>query len=67
VDALNHFQSMDSLADIKYRADDGIKPLCELDLSILKTKVEVRDMNVYIKELQGVSDCQQTLNNSKTI
>lgn len=67
VDALNHFQSMDSLADIKYRADDGIKPLCELDLSILKTKVEVRDMNVYIKELQGVRDCQQTLNNSKTI
>ena len=67
VDALNHFQIIHSKADMKPCADDSIKPLCELDFSILKTKVEVRDMNIYIKELQEVKDCQQNLNNSKTI
>ena len=67
VDALNYFQSIHSPVDIKHRTDDSIKPLCELDRSVLKTRVEVRDMNVYIKELQGVRDCQQNLNNLKTI
>ena len=67
VDALNYFQSMHCPADMKHRADDGIKPICELDRSVLKTRVQVRDMNIYIKALQGVRDCQQNLNNSKTI
>ena len=67
VDALNYFQSMHSPENIKHSTGDSIKPLCELDRSVLKTRVEVRDMNIYIKELQGVRDCQQKLNNSKTI
>jgi hypothetical protein len=67
VDALNYFQSMHSPGDIKHRTNDSIKPLCELDRSVLKTKVEVRDMNIYIKELQGVRDCQQKLINLETI
>ena len=44
-------ESIHSLGDIKHRTDDSIKPLCELDRSVLKTRVEVRDMNIYIKEL----------------
>ena len=67
VDALNYFQGMHSPGDIKHRTNDSIKPLCELDRWVLKTKVEVRDMNIYIKELQGVRDCQQKLINLETI
>jgi transposase len=67
VDALNHFQSMHSPSDVKQNADHSIKPICELDRSVLKTKVEIRDMNIYIKELQGVRDCQQNSNNLETI
>lgn len=67
VDALNYFQTMHTPVDIKHRTDDSIKLLCEIDRSVLKTRVEVRDMNIYIKELQGVRNCQQKLNNLETI
>jgi len=67
VDSLNHFNHIRCPAEEKPNTENHIQPLYEVDRSVLKTRVEVRDMNIYIQELQGVRECQQNLNNSKTI
>ena len=67
VDSLNHFNHFHNVAEEKLSIKNDIQPLYEVDRSVLKTSVEVRDINVYIQELQGVRECQQNLNNSKTI
>ncbi|MGI6412061.1 MAG: hypothetical protein ACOXZ5_00030 [Syntrophomonadaceae bacterium] len=67
VDSLNHFNHIHCLVEEKPSAENHIQPLYEVDRSVFKTHVEVRDMNIYIQELQGVRECQQNLNNSKTI
>ena len=67
VDSLNHFNHIHCPAEEKPNTENHIQPLYEVDRFVLKTHVEVRDMNIYIQELQGVRECQQNLNNSKTI
>lgn len=67
VDSLNHFNHIHCLVEEKPSAENHIQPLYEVDRFVFKTHVEVRDMNIYIQELQGVRECQQNLNNSKTI
>jgi len=67
VDSLNHFNHIHCLVEEKPSAENHIQPLYEVDRSVFKPHVEVRDMNIYIQELQGVRECQQNLNNSKTI
>jgi len=62
VDSLNHFNHIYYVVGEKPTTGNQIKPLYEVDCSVLKTRVEVRDMNMYIKQLQGVRECQQNLN-----
>ena len=57
VDALNHFTNIHQLAAPKQSAQNCIHPLHKIDRSILKTRVEVRDIGVYIKVLEGESQC----------
>lgn len=66
-DSLTHFHKLHYSSGEQPSSNDNIEPLYEIDRSVLKTRVEVRDMSIYIKALQGVSECQQNLNNSKTI
>ena len=58
VDSLNHFNQIHYLAEEQPIAENKMQPLYGVDSSVLQTRVEVRDMNIYIKELQGVSECQ---------
>lgn len=67
VDALNHFKGSHNPVEPKRSIENNVQPLHEIDRSIFKTQVEIRDMNIYIKELRGVRDCQQNLSNLKTI
>jgi transposase len=67
VDSLNHFNHIHCPAEEKPNTENHIQPLYEVDRSVLKTRVEVRDMNIYVQELQGVRECQQNSSNSKTI
>lgn len=67
VDSLNYFNHIHCPAEEKPNTENHIQPLYEVDRSVLKTRVEVRDINIYIQELQGVRECQQNLSNSKTI
>jgi len=66
VDALNHFTSINHPAEEKRSIENSLQPLHENDRSIFNTRVEVRDMGIYIKELQGVNQCQQNVSNLKT-
>jgi predicted transcriptional regulator len=34
----------------------------EMDRSVLKTRVGIRDMAVYIEELRGANQCRENLN-----
>jgi transposase len=64
-DALNYYHNIyGPNDDIQKETKNSIDPLFEVDRSVLKTHVEVRDINIYIKELQGVRQCQQNLSNS---
>lgn len=67
VDSLNYFNHIHCPAKEKPHTENSIQALYEADRSVIRTRVEVRDMSIYIKELQGVRECQQNLNNSKTI
>lgn len=62
MDSLNHFNHIYYLVGEKSATENQINPLYEVERSVLKTRVEVRDMNMYIKQLQGVRECQQNLN-----
>jgi transposase len=63
-DALNYFHNIYGPNDVPKETRASIEPLFEIDRCVLKTHVEVRDINIYIKELQGVRQCQQNLSNS---
>ncbi|NLM89398.1 MAG: transposase [Syntrophomonadaceae bacterium] len=63
-DALNYFHNIYGPNDVPKETRASIEPLFEIDRCVLKTHVEVRDINIYIKELQGVRECQQNLSNS---
>jgi hypothetical protein len=68
VDSLNHFDHIYHLAKEEPRTENhNVKPLHETNQSVLKTHVEIRDLNIYIEELLGVRRCQQNSNNSKQI
>lgn len=67
VDSLNYFNHIHCPAKEKPHTENSIQALYEADRSVIRARVEVRDMSIYIKELQGVRECQQNLNNSKTI
>jgi transposase len=68
VDSLNHFDHIYHLAKEEPRTENhNVKPLHETNQSVLKTHVEIRDLNIYIEELLGVRKCQQNSNNSKQI
>ncbi len=66
VDTLNYFASINCPAEGKRNIENTLQPLHENNRSVFKTRVEVRDMGIYIKELQGVNQCQQNLSNLKT-
>jgi hypothetical protein len=58
VDTLNYFASINCPAEGKRNIENTLQPLHENNRSVFKTRVEVRDMGIYIKELQGVNQCQ---------
>ena len=61
VDAMNYFTGQSKKALSKQRLPSSINPLEEMDRSVLKTQVEIRDIAVYVKELEGVNKCQENL------
>lgn len=61
VDAMNYFTGQSKKALSEQRLPSSIKPLEEMDRSVLKTQVEIRDIAVYVKELEGVNKCQENL------
>jgi len=62
VDAMNYFTGQNKKGLPEQRLSSEIKPLDEMDRSVLKTQVEIRDIAVYVKELEGVKQCQDNLN-----
>lgn len=61
VDAMNYFTGQNIKGLSEQELSSQIKPLDELDRSVLKTQVEIRDIAVYIKELKGANQCQENL------
>jgi len=62
VDAMKYFTGQNKKGLYEQELSSQIKPLDELDRSVLKTQVEIRDIGVYIKELKGANQCQENLN-----
>ncbi|MDD4406363.1 MAG: IS21 family transposase [Parabacteroides sp.] len=61
-DAMNYFTGQTKKGLSGQELSSQIKPLDEMDRSVLKTQVEIRDIAVYIKELKGANQCQENLN-----
>lgn len=62
VDAMNYFTGQNKKELSEHKVSPEIKPLDEMAHSVLKTQVEIRDFAVYVKELEGVNQCQENLN-----
>ena len=62
VDAMNYFTGQNKKGLPEQRLSSEIKPLDEMDRSVLKTRVQIRDIAIYVKELEGVNQCQENLN-----
>ena len=62
VDTMNYFTGQNKKELSEQKLSPEIKPLDEMNRSVLKTQVEIRDFAVYVKELEGVNQCQENLN-----
>jgi transposase len=62
VDALNYFTEQNKKSLAEQEPLFPIKPVDEMDRSVLNTRVEIRDIAIYVKELKGANQCQENLN-----